>query len=241
MLQKCSYFLNLVRHGETTANKQKLVQGQLDYPLSDVGIQQAENLGQSVKQETFDKVYSSDLKRAYETAELVLKHNKCSHSNIITDNRIREKTFGVLEGIPITEYVRLAKEANIPPHNYVPEGGESMQELRTRIKSFMQDLSASVVGEQSNCDKLSNVLVTTHGATIRDFLAYFSSECNIVCQDPTISLKKLCPNTGITRLLVSVNQHRKIRIDKVITIFNTDHLRGNVELVTEEKVGNSRI
>lgn len=78
--------------GETSANKEQILQGQLDTPLSDMGVKQAELLGQSpIKHEKFHKVYASDLKRAFNTAEILLKPSEVTDNNIIADERIREK------------------------------------------------------------------------------------------------------------------------------------------------------
>ena len=62
----------LIRHGETDWNRERRIQGQRQNPLSALGIKQARRLGLRLEAETFDKVYSSDLKRALQTAQLAV-------------------------------------------------------------------------------------------------------------------------------------------------------------------------
>ena len=61
--------LTLVRHGETIENKEKIIMGQLDGTLSELGIQQAKKLAERLKDERFDYIFSSDLARAANTAK----------------------------------------------------------------------------------------------------------------------------------------------------------------------------
>ena len=65
----------IVRHGETAENKQKIIQGQLDTPLNSEGEKQADLVGKALRDIPFDICYSSDLKRAVNTAERILVHH----------------------------------------------------------------------------------------------------------------------------------------------------------------------
>ncbi|XP_037093798.1 2,3-bisphosphoglycerate-dependent phosphoglycerate mutase-like [Pollicipes pollicipes] len=79
-----SLLLTLVRHGQSEGNRQQLIQGQSDYPLSELGVRQAEALRHHLVERgvTFDAVYSSDLQRARQ------------------HQRLREKNYGVCENQP---------------------------------------------------------------------------------------------------------------------------------------------
>jgi len=79
----------LVRHGESIANAKGIHQGQkIDTSLSKKGLEQAQKIAERLKDEDFEIIYSSDLKRAYETAKEIAKfHN----SKIVKDKRLREK------------------------------------------------------------------------------------------------------------------------------------------------------
>lgn len=65
-------FITLVRHGETEANKLKIIQGQLDTDLNDLGIRQAELVANALKETAFTHAFSSDLKRAKHVMTLFL-------------------------------------------------------------------------------------------------------------------------------------------------------------------------
>ena len=65
----------IVRHGETEDNKQKIIQGQLDTILNSEGEQQADLVAKALKDIPFDVAYSSNLKRATDTAKRILVHH----------------------------------------------------------------------------------------------------------------------------------------------------------------------
>lgn len=81
--------LFIVRHGESKANAKGIHQGQkIDTSLSKKGLEQAKKIAERLKDENFEIIYSSDLKRAYETAKEISKFHK---SRIVKDRRLREK------------------------------------------------------------------------------------------------------------------------------------------------------
>ena len=86
----------LVRHGETAWNRERRFQGHQDVPLSPAGLFQAERLAQRLKSETFDAVYSSDLKRAVQTAEIVARELALP---VVTLKGLRERSMGEWEGL----------------------------------------------------------------------------------------------------------------------------------------------
>ena len=88
--------LILVRHGETEWNREHRMQGHRDSPLSETGWAQARRLGGRLKDETFGALYSSDLGRARNTAQSVAD---ATGHEIIVDARLRERHFGVFEGL----------------------------------------------------------------------------------------------------------------------------------------------
>ena len=93
--------LTIVRHGQTEANNKQVIQGWTDTPLNDFGMKQAKAAGQALKDVKFHQAYSSDLKRANKTCQIILEENQnsvISAENIKQDKLLREKKFGVLEG-----------------------------------------------------------------------------------------------------------------------------------------------
>jgi len=79
----------IVRHGETEENRQRIVQGQLDTSLNAEGERQSDLLAKALKDVLFDACYSSDLRRAVETAKRVLVHH--SGVELQTQSGVRER------------------------------------------------------------------------------------------------------------------------------------------------------
>ncbi len=90
--------LILIRHGETEWNRDRRFQGHGDSNLTDKGRAQTEALGQRLAPFRFDRLISSDLGRAKETAAIIARHT--GHA-VETDKRLRERHYGVLEGLNI--------------------------------------------------------------------------------------------------------------------------------------------
>ncbi|MFX0208119.1 MAG: histidine phosphatase family protein [Candidatus Hodarchaeota archaeon] len=92
--------LVIIRHGESVANAQRILQGHSDYSLSELGRQQAQALSKRLikKQISFDIVYSSDLARAVETTEILARELKIPSNKIIYTKLLREHALGTFEG-----------------------------------------------------------------------------------------------------------------------------------------------
>lgn len=86
----------MIRHGETDWNKMRRLQGQVDIPLNEFGRHLAVETAPALKDISFDIVFTSPLKRAKETAELVIGERDIP---IIEDKRIMEMGFGEFEGL----------------------------------------------------------------------------------------------------------------------------------------------
>ena len=155
--------LYIIRHGETTWNVERRLQGTTDTDLNENGLSLARRTGEALKDIPFDLCYSSPLKRARMTAELVLGDRKVP---LITDERLQEISFGDWEG---RESALLPKEMleNFFGHvdRYVaPEGGESIPEVCRRAASFFQEL----ISKEELQDK--TILIASHGCTVRALL-----------------------------------------------------------------------
>lgn len=91
----------MIRHGETDLNVKGLLQGWVDEPLNQSGRRLAVLTGRAMKGIHFDDAISSPLKRAKETAEIVLRESG-NRIPVTTDDRIKEINCGTLEGKPIS-------------------------------------------------------------------------------------------------------------------------------------------
>ena len=164
--------LYIMRHGRTDWNNLKKLQGRTDIPLNDEGRQMAEKARLEYRDVHFDVCYCSPLVRAKETAQIFLEGRDLP---IITDDRLIEMSFGVLEGIenayknPETQAYTFFKE----PEKYLPaEGGESFEELFARTGDFLK----TVVEPDLKAGK--DVLIVGHGAM----------NSSIICQVKKIPL-----------------------------------------------------
>ena len=87
----------LIRHGETAWNAVRRLQGHIDIPLNEEGERQANALARALSAEPLDAIVSSDLQRAMQTAQAVAARH--AHLQLRTDPRLRERAYGVFEGM----------------------------------------------------------------------------------------------------------------------------------------------
>lgn len=130
----------LIRHGETDFNKLSKEWGQEDSAeLNDWGQEQAEKIAQRLKITKFDKLFSSDLKRAMQTSEKIAKACKIE---IIQDERLREYNPGEVD--PSSEkWVEKYKEllaTGMLKYEIRPFGGENIWDLIKRTQSFLESM-----------------------------------------------------------------------------------------------------
>jgi probable phosphoglycerate mutase len=137
-----------VRHGETPASKGRTLAGWADVPLTEHGEDQASALRPLLAGERFDGVWSSDLRRAVTTARLAWGE---PHQ----DARLREMGFGELEGRLWETLEPHIREGFARFEGFAAPGGESFEDLRARVLSFLDGLPAG------------RHLVFTHGGVVR--------------------------------------------------------------------------
>ena len=158
--------LYIIRHGETDWNKQKRLQGQSDTILNDYGIKLAELTAEALKDVHFDYIFSSPLKRAFQTAEILRRDRNI---DIVTDDRIKEIGFGINEGVPaeqITEDFHYFFDA---PEMYRPaKGGETYEELCIRSRDFVENVLIPL----SQKEPEARVLLVAHGALNKSIIIY---------------------------------------------------------------------
>jgi len=158
--------LYIIRHGRTKWNKIKRIQGKSNTPLSEEGREMAAMTATGLRDIHFDAVYASPLNRAYETAEIITGNRNIE---IQTDTRIKEISFGVLEGKPVACIANesINKEQGVffsHPHKYVPPvGGETLNELCERAADFLAYL-------QTKHGALDRILIVAHGAVNKALL-----------------------------------------------------------------------
>ena len=150
--------LLLVRHGETDWNRDGRWQGGSDTRLNDVGREQAEALAERLDGE-IDVVYSSDLARARETAEIVAAKLGLE---VRLDPRLRERGFGSWEGLTTIEIEERFADAHrrwLAGEGAGADDAEAFEDFSARVEDFLSDVLRLHPGEE--------VLVISHGGSIR--------------------------------------------------------------------------
>ena len=178
--------LYIIRHGETNLNITGNLQGHIDPPLNENGIELARKCGEKMADIDFAYAVSSPSSRAYVTAKTVLAQNKGKNVPIFTDKRLMEMAFGEWEG-------KCASPSNfelgidnwsdffLKPFEFVGcKGFEGCTKLVERANSFLDEL----IAKEGDTDK--NILVATHGCTMRAL-------CNRYYEDPRDFWQGLCP------------------------------------------------
>ncbi len=151
--------LILIRHGETPWNRERRMQGQVDTALSDTGRAQAAALASRLAVTDFSALYSSDLARARETARAIA--DLTGHA-IVAEQRLRERAFGIFEGLTYHEIADRYPEAFVRfetrDPDYVVPGGESARAFWARCLECLGE-----IGERHSG---AGVVVVTHGLVL---------------------------------------------------------------------------
>lgn len=180
----------ILRHGTTEWNRDHKIQGSTDILLDDVGREMARQTGLSLRDKgvKFDVVYSSPLKRAYQTALMVSKPDMESYdsdngenSGIILDDRLRELCFGRQEGQRTDS---MMYDPSVPfryfkdkPDKYdelseMEEDIESLTGLCARARTFLQE----IIERSTEISPESTVLISGHGALNKALLMHIRNE-----------------------------------------------------------------
>ncbi|MCG0278657.1 MAG: alpha-ribazole phosphatase [Thermanaeromonas sp.] len=150
----------LIRHGETAWNEAGRYQGHRDIELSSRGLKQALLLRQRLQKEDIKAIYTSDLRRARDTASIIAQAHGLAVNELPS---LRELNFGLWEGLTYREissqYPEEWKKWVAHPGNVRVPGGESYLELQNRVYQTFQEIVARHPGE--------NLAIVAHGGTLR--------------------------------------------------------------------------
>lgn len=166
----------LVRHGETSWNNKHLIQGRIDIPLNDNGINQIKETAEKLKQYniSFDTFISSPLSRAIDTCKIICESLNITNYQINTRNDLIEREFGEADGITITDevYDKILKDEYIKM--------EKSFEIKERAKNAIYQIASKYPNK--------TILITTHSHFIK---ALFST------LDENITFKTLLLNGAL--------------------------------------------
>jgi broad specificity phosphatase PhoE len=156
----------LVRHGETDHNKHNIMQGHLDVPLNDTGRAQAKHLARYLAARyPLEHIYSSPLRRAYATAEIIAAKQQCPITAVA---ELRELDVGLWQGLTLEEgrvtHPTVWENLHADTLYTRRPGGESYWDLYQRTTAWL----AGEVPRHSS----GTVCLVTHGGCVRTLLAY---------------------------------------------------------------------
>jgi broad specificity phosphatase PhoE len=160
--------LLLVRHGQSTANARGIWQGQMEFPLSDEGRNQAGSAGLALSREPFEGLYSSPLSRAFETASIIRKRSGFA-GEVVPVEGLSERAGGILEGYTWEEQERrdpdLAKKFLAIPEEerWALVGAETDEDVIARFGEAIASISA-------RHPEGSRIVVVSHGGVMRAYL-----------------------------------------------------------------------
>ncbi len=198
--------LTLIRHGQTDFGYQRRYCGSSDVPLNDDGQNQCEKLLERFKGSAVDTVYSSGLKRADQTAQIVFKEKKA-----IEQPCFREMAFGIIEGLnyeeAVHQYADVYKAWIKDPWSVPLPQAESFQDFHTRVTQGLKVLLAR------HEDK-SSIALVSHSGPIRV----------ILCEALGRSFKDFW-TIQQDNAAVNIIEYHPSQRPKVIVINDTEHLK----------------
>jgi 2,3-bisphosphoglycerate-dependent phosphoglycerate mutase len=158
----------IVRHGQTDWNVEGRLQGWLDVPLNHVGRDQAERLAHAIRNVPLQQIFSSDLIRAQETAQILARGRTCA---VRLEPRLRERRFGPLEGLRRTDLPARStgeQRSLYPPIDESMRDEEPERDFLCRVRAFLEQVA--------NEPWQGRVLAVTHGGFVRAVLTVLGHE-----------------------------------------------------------------
>lgn len=199
----------LIRHGETDWNVNGRWQGTIDIELNDLGREQARRVARFLRDRKIGAVFSSDLRRAAETATIIAQEHGVEPT---FDPRWRELNLGVFQGLTreeiIVQYPQEWKDSHADFMGYRFPTGES--------RMIMQDRSYAALQAAISSDVDGDIVVVTHGGTIRILLR------RLLGDDIDKSMLHIS-NTSVTTLETTDGLHFSL-----VSLAQVDHLNANV-------------
>lgn len=183
--------LYLIRHGQTKWNLENRIQGNLDSPLTELGLRQAGWLSDAYKSLPIDIIYTSTLDRAYNTAKIFRGDREI---DIIRLDELKEINFGEWEGRKFMEIKEEDPEFfaafRDTPETFRPIGGETFLDAKDRVVCAVEDILAKNKGKK--------IAIVIHGAVLKLLMGHFLNHTiNQVWDEPIIqptSVSHICFN-----------------------------------------------
>jgi 2,3-bisphosphoglycerate-dependent phosphoglycerate mutase len=162
--------LIIVRHGQSAWNLENRFTGETDVDLTPLGIEEARNAGKLIKAYHIDEAFTSVLKRAIDTLDIMLKDTNNTSIPIKKSAALNERNYGDLQGLnkAETEQKYGAEQVQIWRRSYEvkPPGGESLEDTYNRVVPYYQK---EIAPDLKNG---KNILIVAHGNSLRALMMY---------------------------------------------------------------------
>ena len=167
-LSKKKLHLFVITHCESCYNKRGIFTGRIDSKLTPKGYRFTKKIAERLKNEKIDVAYSSSLSRSKQTLKYIMKYHP--KTKVVIDDRIIERDYGELSRKSKKKYEK--EHPDLYPiyhrsYEIPPPGGESIKQVEKRVLPFIRDVIKLMK------EKKINVLVVTHGNSIRPIRRYF--------------------------------------------------------------------
>jgi len=204
--------LYLIRHGQTDWNVAGRIQGSTDIPLNAMGKRQAECLAKGMEERPVAKVFTSRLRRAYETGCAIGRSQNVPVERI---EGLEEVGYGIWEGLTIDEiarrYPKELEQWYLSPVDVAPPEGESQTEVYERCGKAMEQ----IMGQAKE-----DIAIVSHGAMVVFLLEYLlqgsrgEEEEDIIVGNASISTIEYDPKTKVFALLELNDRRHLARLEK---------------------------
>ncbi len=196
----------LIRHGETSWNKDERLMGITDVPLTKKGIEQARRLGKYLSKINIDRIYTSPLVRTLKIAKAIKRYHK--KAPLIKSDLLLERSFGNLEGWKYQDvnnsFPTLVYSQTWKYKYFQPPGGERIVEVQDRVRLFLKAIESS---------RNNTIAIVSHGVFIKIMFAALLS-----IPLPSLSSYRI-DNTSVT--VLTKNNEGKVFVERINML---DHL-----------------
>lgn len=175
----------LLRHGATDWNLQGRCQGATDLDLNEIGIRQAQDIAAALTTETIHGIYSSDLRRAQQTAQLISVHHQLP---VFIESDVRELDHGELEGLTFAEinenYSEFIQKWRVEPAEIQVPGGERLADVAERawngLNRIIQGHAATeTIAVVSHNFPILSILCRLTGTPLNHYRTFHVDPCGV--------------------------------------------------------------
>lgn len=165
--------LTIIRHGQSVFNLENRFTGNLDVSLSPLGEAEALQAGKKIKKIIYDIAYTSMLKRAQETLQIILEEIQQTTIPVVKNAALDERMYGNLQGLNKTETAEKYGDAQVEiwrrSYDVRPPGGESLEDTYNRtVPYYKSEIEPKLKAGE-------NVLVVAHGNSLRALMMYLEN------------------------------------------------------------------